>query len=163
MSRSGYHDDIDNWSLIKWRGRVASATRGKRGQKLLRDILAALDAMPVKRLIAHELATEGEFCTLGALGAARGLDMSSIDPEDRDAVAATFDVAMPLVAEIVWHNDDHIDDYEWVEVEVCGPIRPYYPEYGRHRLTVRAPAENVEERRWHYMRSWIASQIKEQA
>lgn len=30
MSRSGYNDDIDNWQMIKWRGQVASAVRGKR-------------------------------------------------------------------------------------------------------------------------------------
>lgn len=58
MSRSGYNDDIDNWALIKWRGQVASAIRGKRGQKMLRDLLAALDAMPEKSLIVHELESE---------------------------------------------------------------------------------------------------------
>ena len=47
MSRSGYSDDIDdNWAHIMWRGRVASSIRGKRGQAMLRELLAALDAMP---------------------------------------------------------------------------------------------------------------------
>jgi len=55
VSRSGYSDDLDNWDLIKWRGQVASATRGKRGQKLLTDLLAALNAMSEHSLIAHEL------------------------------------------------------------------------------------------------------------
>ena len=33
MSRSGYIDDMDDtWQFIKWRGQVASAIRGARGQ-----------------------------------------------------------------------------------------------------------------------------------
>ena len=56
MSRSDYNsDNYSEWSLIRWRGAVASATRGKRGQSFLRDLLASLDAMPVKRLISDEL------------------------------------------------------------------------------------------------------------
>lgn len=131
MSRSGYTDDCDDWALIRWRGAVASATRGARGQAMLKDLLAALDAMPVKELIANELVEEGHFCALGALGAARGIDMSSMDPEDRESVARTFDVAMPLAAEIMYMNDD---DY-WHEYET--------------------PAD-----RWQRMRKWVASQIK---
>jgi hypothetical protein len=43
------------WSHIRWRGAVASAIRGGRGQAFLREMLAAMDAMPVKRLVANEL------------------------------------------------------------------------------------------------------------
>lgn len=32
MSRCGYSDDYDQWALIRWRGAVESAIRGKRGQ-----------------------------------------------------------------------------------------------------------------------------------
>ena len=31
MSRSGYEDGLEMWDLIRWRGAVASAIRGKRG------------------------------------------------------------------------------------------------------------------------------------
>lgn len=55
MSRSGYTEDCDGWDLIRWRGAVASAIRGKRGQAFLREALAALDAMPEKQLISHDL------------------------------------------------------------------------------------------------------------
>lgn len=108
MSRSGYSDYCDSsWSLIMWRGRVASATRGKRGQKLLKDLAAALDEMPVKELIENELKTgDGSVCALGALGAKRGLDLESIDPEDYDSVAKVFDIAAPLAQEIVYMNDE---------------------------------------------------------
>ena len=107
MSRSGYTEDTeDNWTLICWRGAVASAIRGKRGQALLREALAALDALPEPKLIAHELERDGNVCLLGAVGKARGMDMSGIDPEDRETVAAKFGIAEALAAEIVYMNDE---------------------------------------------------------
>src|SRR4051812_48467094 len=103
MSRSGYCDDIDDqWAHIRWRGVVASSIRGKRGQAFLREMLAALDAMPEKRLIAHELAVPlkcrcswcqrqgASVCAIGAVGRARGVDMAKLDPEDPNRVAGAF-------------------------------------------------------------------------
>ena len=134
MSRSGMSDDCDNvWQWIMWRGRVASATRGRRGQAMLRDLLAALDAMPQKRLIAHELIANGEVCAIGSLGLARGVEIEKIDVYDYDAVAATFGVAAPLVQEIEWTNDD-------------GDVWKETPE-----------------QRWQRMREWVARQIKPDA
>ena len=107
MSRSGYSDDYDAGQITMWRGQVASAIRGRRGQRLLRDLRAALDAMPNKALIANELETaEGEVCALGAVGKMRGLDMSNLDPEDSDTVADTFDIARQMACEIVFINDE---------------------------------------------------------
>lgn len=106
MSRSGYNDDIDNWQLIKWRGMVASSIRGKRGQKFLKDLLDALDAMPEKRLIADELEAQGEVCAIGSLGKARGLNMETIDPEDPPQVAEAFNIAECLAQEVVYENDE---------------------------------------------------------
>ena len=157
MSRSGYSDEIDDPLVLgRWRGRVASALRGKRGQAFLRETLAALDAMPVKQLIAQELEADGEFCTLGVVGAARGIDLASLDPEDYDAVANAFGIAPCMAQEIVWENDEQISGYEWIDVEICGPVRPWE----RHHTTHRTPSANAGWRRWAYMRQWVASQIK---
>ena len=107
MSRSGYVDDFDeNWTLIRWRGAVKSAIRGRRGQKLLRDMLAALDDLPEKELVADRLEASGAVCALGALGRARGMDMSYLDPDDSETVAAAFKIAPALAREIVWENDE---------------------------------------------------------
>lgn len=106
MSRSGYSDDLDNWALIRWRGRVASSIRGKRGQKLLKELADAMDAMPFKKLIAEELKCEDGHCALGVVGEKRGLDLENIDPEDYEAVAKEFDIAEPLAQEIVYLNDE---------------------------------------------------------
>ncbi len=131
MSRSGYHDIDDGWELIKWRGMVASAIRGKRGQKLLRDLLTALDTMPEKLLIAEELEDQyGDHCALGVLGKSRGFDLASIDPEDYSQVATAFGIAECLAQEIVYMNDEY-----------------------------RARGETPEQR-WTRMRAWVAAQIK---
>jgi hypothetical protein len=113
MSRSGYTDDYgeDDWQLIRWRGAVASAIRGRRGQAFLREMLAALDALEARRLIANDLVREGHLlddgvCAIGAVGRARGLDMGRLDPDDREAVAGAFGIAAALVAEITYENDE---------------------------------------------------------
>jgi hypothetical protein len=104
-------------------------------------MLAAMDAMPVKRLVANELAAPdlipcshwGMFeaesvCAIGSVGKARGMDMAGIDPEDPDTVAEKFNIGRPMACEIVYMND----------------------ESGRHKET--------PEERFTRMRAWVASQ-----
>ena len=110
MSRSGYSDDCDGWSLIRWRGAVASAIRGKRGQAFLREMLAALDALPERKLIARELVEDGAVCALGAVGKARGTDMSTVDPDDHEKVANVFGVPHSLACEVMYENDDYYSE-----------------------------------------------------
>ena len=133
MSRSGYSDDIyDQQHFAMYRGRVTSATRGKRGQAFLKALADAMDAMPEKALIANELQDKsGAVCAIGALGAARGVDMSVLDPADSVSVAATFDIAEVLARETVYMNDEGT----WNGAE--------------------SPSA-----RWDRMRGWVGSQIK---
>lgn len=105
MGRSGYSDDCDGWALIRWRGAVASSIRGARGQQFLRDIVTALDAMPIKRLIRDELEANGDVCALGSVGTMRGVNMALVDPYDRPAVARLFRIAPALAAETMFEND----------------------------------------------------------
>ncbi|WP_137923909.1 hypothetical protein [Cupriavidus sp. 2SB] len=160
MSRSGYTDDCENLGL--WRGAVERAIRGKRGQQALKEIATAMDAMPNKVLVAHELVTPtGQYCTLGVLGAARGLDLSDTDPEDYDIVAETFKLAPSMVREIVYENDEAMATWRYVDVEICGPVRPYYPEYGNHivRTLVDIPEGELGPMRWKRMREWVARNL----
>lgn len=157
MSRSGYTDDVDdNLALGRWRAQVASAMRGKRGQAFLREALAALDAMPDKRLVAGRLVVTGwqppwwgdeiivgadelhdrkglpcsmgSVCLLGAVGQARRIDMTHLDPDDADSVAHAFGIAHQMAREIVHMNDGGI----WHE---------------------------TPEQRWKRMRMWVANLI----
>lgn len=133
MSRSGYSDDCEHVEL--WRGTIASATRGKRGQKFFRDLVTALDAMPVKRLVSGELETdEGEVCALGALAKQKGATLEPDDTTDYDKLGATFDIASPLAQEVMYENDDGFHSY---------PRRQETPE-----------------ERWERIRAWAARQIE---
>lgn len=89
-----------------WRGAVASAIRGKRGQEFLRKLVTALDAMPEKRLIAGELEMDGEVCAMGCVGRMQGIDMSNIDPTEPVEVADAFEIAPALAQEIAYINDE---------------------------------------------------------
>lgn len=142
MSRSGYTDDYDDrWAMIRWRGAVNSAIRGARGQAFLRELAAALDAMPEKALAAGAFQTaDGEFCTLGVVAAVRGVDLSSVDPDDnygcREQVAALLDIAPALAAEIMWENDEAIAAWE---------------------------KNKTNADRWTYMRKWVGNRVREEA
>lgn len=143
MSRSGYSDDCGGWNLICWRGAVKSAIRGKRGQAFLIELRDALDAMPDKRLVTDMLEADGQYCALGALGAARGLDMSKIDAHDRESVSQAFGIAEALAAEIVYENDESPGDLVQDEV-------------GRWRLIRDTP-----ELRWQRMRKWVENNVRQ--
>lgn len=158
MSRSGYSDDdYGNGSFAMWRGAVRSAVNGKRGQAALKELLVALDAMPEKKLAAESLVTvEGDFCTLGVLGSARGVELTALDPEDWDSVANAFDLAPAMVREIVYVNDEELNELKWIDVEVCGPMKPWM----RHNQRVAVPIENLPQLRWGHMRDWVVRNLK---
>jgi hypothetical protein len=131
MSRSGYVDDRDDqWRLIMWRGAVASAIKGKRGQAFLKEMLAAMDALPERKLVRNELEEEGAVCAIGSVGKARGYrEMDAWDPEDYERVAKAFGVSEALAREIMFMND----------------------EGGRY--------QEADEDRFTRMRKWIVDQI----
>lgn len=111
MSRSGYSDDLDALDLGRWRGQVAAATRGKRGQKFFRDLVVALDAMPEKQLVKSKLETDdGAVCALGALGRFRSIILEDLDTYDHEQLGEAFDIAHQLAQETMFVNDEHYDD-----------------------------------------------------
>jgi hypothetical protein len=130
MSRHGYSDDYDGNELAMWRGVIASAVRGKRGQAFFRALVAALDAMPEKRLVTGDLENEeGAVCALGCLGKARGVDLSSVDTYDYDQLAELFNIAPQLAQEVMYVNDEGV----WGD---------------------------SPEKRWSDVRAWAARQIR---
>lgn len=131
MSRSGYSNDLDVLDLGRWRAIIASASRGKRGQAFFRDLLAALDAMPDRRLIASDIIDDsGCMCALGALAANKGVPPESLDAYDYESLGKTFDIAHQLAQEVMYENDEG-----------------QYPR-------------ETPEGRWHRIRAWAVSQIK---
>lgn len=114
MSRSGYTDDYDDiGSLNLYRANVDRALSGKRGQAFLREMVAALDAMPVKELVADELVRDAtHVCAIGA--------------------AKTFGIARAMAAEIAYENDESgraetpAQRWErmraWARGQIVGPV-----------------------------------------
>ena len=139
MSRSGYSDGLDEWAMIRWRGAVKSAIRGARGQAFLREMAAALDAMPKKKLIADEIvAPSGDACAMGAVCLTRGLDVSDMPAlydfeyeytEATEDLAGRLGIAEAMAKEIAYENDE-------------GTYRPETPE-----------------ERWTRMRAWVAQHV----
>lgn len=140
MSRSGYSDDCDDyWGLIRYRGQVASAIRGKRGQSMLRELRDALDEMPVKALAGLGWEDDGLFdsescmpCALGALMARGWSDAEQIAGDDHETIANRLDVAPCLVAEVEFMNDEAV----------------YFGE--------------TPEARWRRMREWVGKKINQE-
>lgn len=134
MGRHGYSEDLASDDVLaygRWRGIVRSATRGKRGQAMLKELLHALDAMPVKELIKDDLITEeGACCTIGALLAHKEVPEARNLHEWNEKIAEELDVHEALIQEIEFENDE-----------------------GGFRET---PAEV-----WVRMRTWVAKQIQE--
>lgn len=135
MSRAGYTDDSDE-GVGLWRGAVLRAINGRRGQAFLRELADAMDAMPEKKLIKDVLEKDGCFCTLGVVGAARGMDMSKVDYECAESVGYAFGISMAMAAEIEFLNDE-MSDYTY--------------GVGYERET--------DEKRWTRMRKWVADHI----
>jgi hypothetical protein len=124
MGRNGYSDDCENVQL--WRAAVDRAMFGARGQQFLRKLRDALDAMSVKRLITEDIVNEdGEVCALGAVD-----PTVKLDPYDGEAVAAHFNIAPALAAEVAFVNDG---DFSW--------------------------NKESPEQRWQRMRQWVDKQI----
>ena len=165
MSRHGYTDDMDDpLAHGRWRAQVLSALRGKRGQALLRELAEALDAMPDKRLYPGSFATaEGEFCTLGVLGEKRGTKMDDLGDEDwcdTALVGERFGIANAMAAEIMYLNDEYmVDTWKLVSIEICGPVRPWYPDWGNHTKTVQVHNDNHPQERWQRMRYWVRENL----
>ena len=102
MTRSGYSDDCPHLGL--YRAAVDRALAGRRGQAFLAEALAALDALPERRLIADEFTDGADCCLLGAVAQARGETLP--DDAEPDQIAARFGIAPSLAAELMHINDE---------------------------------------------------------
>lgn len=134
MSRSGYSEECEFLEL--YRANVDRAIRGKRGQAFLREMAAAMDAMPEKILIAEELINaDGQCCAIGTVCKARGLDVSKVYDDDPGSVAKAVGISQAMAAEIAFENDDELYNYN----------------------------ESSPESRWIRMREWIDTNLIEVA
>jgi hypothetical protein len=119
MSRLYQDDyyDFEPWMEGQQAGALQSAIRGQRGQRLLRDLVAGLDALPTPELSAGALEDEatGCCCAFGAVRRYRGAAAVPLwfDPMEEDLdpphFAEPFDVAPALAWEVVLANEGWSD------------------------------------------------------
>ncbi|MEY2151152.1 hypothetical protein AB7849_09555 [Rhodanobacter sp. 115] len=92
-----------------------------------------------KRLSAGSFKHDnGCYCTLGVLGAARGIDMAGFDDSDyldTTEVGEAFGIAEAMAREIMFLNDEA---YSWECRQAADP----------------------DARRWELMREWVGNHIK---
>jgi hypothetical protein len=115
MSRLYQDDygDAEPWMEGQQAGALRSAIRGQRGQRLLRDLVAGLNALPSPELSAGALEDEatGCCCAFGAVRRYRGAAAVPLyfDPMEEDLdpphFAEPFDVAPALAWEVVEVNE----------------------------------------------------------
>lgn len=152
MSRSGYSENEcdsqeEQWAQIRWRGAVASALRGKRGQAFIRELKEQLEAMPEKKLIAEELINEnGEVCAVACVMKARGIDMTDVEIDDFERIADLCNVNEKVIQEIEWENDQ---------------ARKFYvgPHVG-YQNTAMTHWDTSPETRWKEMHAWCEAQLR---
>jgi len=114
MSRLCQDDyGFEPWMEGQQAGAQQSAIRGRRGQQLLRDLVAGLDALPAPELSAGALEDEatGCCCAFGAVRRYRGAAAVPLyfDPMEKDLdpphYAEPFDVAPALAWAVVEVNE----------------------------------------------------------
>jgi hypothetical protein len=117
MSRCHYQDeyyDDEPWMYGQQVGALKSAIRGQRGQRLLRDLVAGLDALPTPELSAGALEDEatGCCCAFGAVRRYRGAAAVPLwfHPMEEDLdpphYSEPFDVAPALAWAVVAANEE---------------------------------------------------------
>lgn len=119
--RINYSDDEDFPGQYElWRANVERSLAGRKGQVALRELEAALTALPKKELIDGQLEDcEGNVCALGAVFRARGLATKEFRPvvefehtEDKeiyranDAAIKALGIPRLVGLEIIYQNDD---------------------------------------------------------
>jgi hypothetical protein len=141
MSRYSDYDDYyyEPWMEGQAAGALQSAIRGRRGQRLLRDLIAGLDALQAQELAAGALEDPetGCVCALGVVRLQRGPEAVPLrfDPTDEDVdwreLAETFDISETLANAVVAQN-----------------------EYGSKRND-----EQSRSRRWLSVRAWAVEHL----
>jgi len=134
--RINYSDDEEfSGQFALWQANCRRSIRSKRGQKELRQLEAALLALPQKRLIHGSLEDEdGGVCAIACYAKHKGIDTSKFDPEyDSGEVGIAAGMPRMVAWKVVALNDIEIEDhYAYCE----GPSRDpedYKKNYGGFR------------------------------
>jgi hypothetical protein len=155
-----------------WDANMERIYCGKRGQKVLRELIAALLALPERRLVADVIQKPetGEVCAIGALAKYRGIDPGEFEDSDDGTIelGEKLGLGFMLSWQIGAENDLHCPRLKLqskhvmldVPVEVSswyGDGRPSYQEVVSVSDYLRGYSP---EERWQHIYNWAASKIR---
>ena len=151
--RVSFREDEDRpGQFALWEANCQRSIKGRVGQRELRELEAALLALPEKRLIRGLLTDDaGGVCSIACYAQHKGLDLSKVDREDEsDEVGIRAGMPRLVAWQVVAMNDLHLDTV-W---EVAhGPV-----ERGHGTYLVR---EMTPEERYTKMLAWVRAQLEE--
>lgn len=155
--RINYTDEEERpGQFALWDANCRRSMRGKAGQRELRELEAALLALPEKRLIDGALVDdEGGVCAIACYAKHKGVDLSNFDPEDESDEAGIAGGMPRLVAwQVVAFNDLHCDTV-W-EVAL-GPIQRGHGQYkgGIPHVRPMTPEERYEK-----VLAWVRRELR---
>lgn len=174
--RLNYSDDEDYPGQFNiWQANCRRSLNGKRGQAALRELEAALLALPEPRLVLGSLCREGDVCAVGALAVHRrvqaGEDRAAVladleenstdewgDSEETDQWAVDHLGVPRLVAWKLVEQNDIQNDVVW-EVH-HGPVRQGFGHYKGGIAHVRPM---TPEERYERVLAWVRAAIKREA
>jgi hypothetical protein len=169
-----YEGDGDNPVSLMWNANIERICRGKRGQRILRELIDALLGLPERRLIADRMANEeGEVCAVACYATYKGKTLPPRATEfGTDQYATTdlgeaaglgFMLAWELGAlnDLVFHslhlyNCSVILDVPILE-ERWFSQRPSYTRYADVPAGLRG---YTPEERWQKIYEWAASRVR---
>lgn len=126
--RISYSDEEEySGQFALWQSNCERSIKGKVGQRELRELEAALLAMPEKRLIHGSLVDEeGGVCAIACYARHKGVNLATFDP-DEDSDQAGIAAGMPrMVAwKVVELNDFTLDSvYDPTRLSRFRPMTP---------------------------------------
>lgn len=159
--RIGYSEDEQfPGQFGLWQANCARQLLGKKGQTALKELEAALLALPSKRLIADQLVSEnGDVCAIGALALHKGATTAQLAEEDDEAmedVGESFGLPRLVAWKVVEYNDVDLESYS---IRAPGPNQyghSYHPGYS---LVVSVTPEE----RYEYMLNWVRALLAKEA
>lgn len=150
MSRFSDSEDWDgpNTSGLWWHS-FRRAINSDRGQKALREIEAALLALPTKRLIADELANaRGDVCAVGAVAAQRQVEHGQPRGD-----------AVRVLSKSVFDGEDTVE-YARDMLGMAKTIARELVEENDRELWGWTVAHELPEARYERVLAWVRERIK---
>jgi hypothetical protein len=156
MARINYSDEEDRpGQFALFQANCGRSLRGKAGQRALRELEAALLALPEKRLIRERLWEAGEVCAVGAYAQYKGLDIWTMDPEDdSDEVGVAAGMPRLVAWKVVALNDIELDT---VWEPAYGPVQRGHGIYQGGIALIR---EMTPEERFDRVLAWVRSHLR---